>query len=163
MGAKRAVPGRSKPYNDLLLEWNRLNNPNFVEPVKRETKKEKKEKKDREREEKKKLMEQKKAMNATKKSGGKKGATIPAPIVETVDEVEEDVDSEVELDNMVRAVREAKNHGRIGVPMAVSEDVAMSSWFVVRREKVRCCRDQLYGALMGNRGGIASVPSMMRS
>lgn len=162
MGAKRAVPGRSRPYNDLLLEWNRQNNPNFVEPVKRETKKEKKEKKDREREEKKKLMDQKKAQNAAKKSGGKKGASAPAPVVESVEEMEEDVDSEVELDLMVLAVREARNRGRIGIPMAVSEEVGMSSWFVVRREKVRCCRDQLLGALMGARGGIAGVPPMMR-
>ena len=46
MGAKRAVQGRSKDYGILLLEWNRANNPNFVEPVKRESKKERKEKKD---------------------------------------------------------------------------------------------------------------------
>ena len=49
MGAKRAVLGRSKPYDELLLEWNRLNNPNFVEPVKRETKAERKERKEKER------------------------------------------------------------------------------------------------------------------
>ena len=53
MGAKRAVEGRSKPYDELLLEWNRLNNPNFVEPVKRESKAEKKAKKDKEKAEKK--------------------------------------------------------------------------------------------------------------
>lgn len=53
MGAKRSVLGRSKPYDELLLEWNRANNPNFVEPVKRESKKERKEKKDAEKREKK--------------------------------------------------------------------------------------------------------------
>lgn len=47
MGAKRAVQGRSRPYDELLLEWNRLNNPNFVEPVKRETKQERKERKEK--------------------------------------------------------------------------------------------------------------------
>src|ERR1700722_8317097 len=36
MGAKRAVQGRSKKYDELLIEWQRANNPNFVEPVKRE-------------------------------------------------------------------------------------------------------------------------------
>ena len=46
MGAKRAVQGRSKPYDELLLEWNRLNNPNWVEPVKRPTKQERKEQKE---------------------------------------------------------------------------------------------------------------------
>ncbi|KAH9034310.1 hypothetical protein EDB84DRAFT_1438188 [Lactarius hengduanensis] len=44
MGAKRAVKGRSKDYDELLLEWNRAHNPNWVEPVKRESKKERKEK-----------------------------------------------------------------------------------------------------------------------
>lgn len=53
MGAKRSVPGRSKAYDELLLDWNRANNPNFVEPVKRESKKERKEKKDAEKREKK--------------------------------------------------------------------------------------------------------------
>ncbi|TFY73914.1 hypothetical protein EWM64_g10098 [Hericium alpestre] len=53
MGAKRAVQGRSRPYDELLLEWNRANNPNFVEPVKRESKKERKEKKEREKRERK--------------------------------------------------------------------------------------------------------------
>lgn len=55
MGAKRAVMGRSRDYNDLLLDWNRMYNPNFVEPVKKETKAQKKEKKDKEKAEKKRL------------------------------------------------------------------------------------------------------------
>ena len=33
MGAKRGVQGRSKPYDELLREWRRANDPNFVEPV----------------------------------------------------------------------------------------------------------------------------------
>ena len=49
MGAKRAVQGRSKAYDELLLEWNRANNPNWVEPVKKETKAERKERKEREK------------------------------------------------------------------------------------------------------------------
>jgi hypothetical protein len=53
MGAKRSVLGRSKKYDELLLEWQRANNPNFVEPVKRVSKAEKKEKRDKERMEKK--------------------------------------------------------------------------------------------------------------
>lgn len=30
MGAKRAVPGRSRPYDELLLEWQRVHNPALV-------------------------------------------------------------------------------------------------------------------------------------
>lgn len=30
MGAKRAVPGRCKPYDELLLEWQKANNPAFL-------------------------------------------------------------------------------------------------------------------------------------
>ena len=33
MLAKRALPGRSKPYDELLLDWKRANDPKFVEPV----------------------------------------------------------------------------------------------------------------------------------
>lgn len=58
MGAKRAVPGRSRDYDELLLEWNRLNNPNFVEPVKRESKAAKKERKEKEKAEKKRLAQE---------------------------------------------------------------------------------------------------------
>ena len=34
MGAKRAVQGRSKAYDELLFEWNRANNPDWVDPLK---------------------------------------------------------------------------------------------------------------------------------
>ncbi|KAF5335024.1 hypothetical protein D9758_016191 [Tetrapyrgos nigripes] len=45
MGAKRAVQGRSRKYDDLLLVWQREHNPNFVEPVKKQRRlKEEKEK-----------------------------------------------------------------------------------------------------------------------
>ncbi|KAL7424416.1 SAGA complex subunit Sgf73 [Cryptotrichosporon argae] len=36
VGAKRAVAGRSRPYDELHLEWQRVHNPNFKEPVKRD-------------------------------------------------------------------------------------------------------------------------------
>ena len=34
MGAKRAVQARSKAYDELLFEWNRANNPDWVDPLK---------------------------------------------------------------------------------------------------------------------------------
>ena len=55
MGAKRSVQGRSRNFDELLLDWQRANKPNFVEPVKRESKAEKKEKREKERLEKKRL------------------------------------------------------------------------------------------------------------
>lgn len=33
VGLKRAVTGRSRPYDELYLDWQRANNPNFKEPV----------------------------------------------------------------------------------------------------------------------------------
>jgi len=164
MGAKRAVAGRSRPYDELYLDHQRLHNPNFVEPVKRETKKEKKEKRDKEREEKRKLLEAKKASQAATGGGSKKkkgkndtvaGANAAANQVD--DEVDEDIDSEVELDAMVKGVTTAKQAGQIAVPLAVGEDYSVGSWFVARRERLRCCRDQLYSAFMGNRGGLGGM------
>ncbi|WVW86374.1 hypothetical protein I302_108420 [Kwoniella bestiolae CBS 10118] len=38
VGAKRSVEGRSRPYDELYLEWQREHNPNFKEPQKREVK-----------------------------------------------------------------------------------------------------------------------------
>ncbi|KAI9064070.1 SCA7-domain-containing protein [Trametes sanguinea] len=183
MGAKRAVQGRSKPYDELLLEWNRANNPNFVEPVKRESKAERKERKEREKAEKKRLAMEAAAaagIDVTKKGtsalpGGttKKGkkatsattattATITtAAQVGPTDDVFEnldDLDSEGELDSLIRATRTAHQRGLIGTPLAVPCDT--SSLFVVRRERLRTCNQLLANALMPSRSAI--VPAAPR-
>lgn len=167
MGAKRAVQGRTRPYDELLLEWNRTNNPNWVEPVKRETKAEKKEKREKEKAEKKRLALEaaaaagvditKKgaaaAWGAGTKKGGKKAAAAAAAVAaatrlaEGDDGMEnyDDIDSEAEVDSLVQSVRTAQNKGMIGVPLAIPCDA--SSWFVARRERLRNCRDLLANAL----------------
>ncbi|KAI0078660.1 SCA7-domain-containing protein [Panus rudis PR-1116 ss-1] len=175
MGAKRAVEGRSKKYDELLLEWNRANNPNFVEPVKRESKAERKARKEAEKAEKKRLeleaaaalgidlnatQPPKKAAGATSGSGTKKtkkatgaatSTTTAAPAKTTSaiildDDDMDDIDSEDEVDHLVNAVRIAQDRGVLGVPLAVPYDAG--SWFVARRERVRTCRDLLAGCLM---------------
>ncbi|KAI0675745.1 SCA7, zinc-binding domain-containing protein [Trametes maxima] len=183
MGAKRSVQGRSKPYDELLLEWNRANNPNWVEPVKKESKAERKERKEREKAEKKRLAMETAAAaghDAPKKgsssaAGGstKKGkkasattATATAAVSATAhigptDDVYEnldDLDSETELDSLVRAVRIAHSRGIVGTPLAVPCDT--SSWFVARRERLRTCNQLLANALMPTRN--ASVPVVNR-
>lgn len=77
MGAKRAVQGRSRDYDELLIEWQRANNPNWVEPVKRETKAEKKEKREKEKAEKKRLAGEKAGVNGVGDGNtpGKKATT----------------------------------------------------------------------------------------
>jgi len=184
MGAKRAVQGRSKLYDELLLDWNRANNPNFVEPVKRESKKERKEKKEKEKRERKQKeleelarkkgidlskpgaeaqLEQLKASTKKKKAtttaavAGGTGTTATGnaaagdddPALENLAEI----DSEDELDSMAQSVRVAQDRGILGVPLAVPCDAG--SWFVVRRERLRNCRDLFAGALM--KGGVSSV------
>jgi len=188
MGAKRAVQGRSRDYDVLLLEWQRANNPNFVEPVKRESKAEKKEKREREKMEKKRLAGEAAAalgldpavaskksatVTSTSKKVGKKAAAAAAAAVRLAEELREDVsddlddlDSEVEVEDLIRSVRVAKEGGGIGVPLAVPSDA--SSWFVQRRERARCCRDLLLNALgsgggTGAPGGIVSMGMANRS
>ncbi|TFK71615.1 SCA7-domain-containing protein [Pluteus cervinus] len=167
MGAKRAVQGRSKLYDELLLEWQRANNPNFVEPVKRETKAEKKEKREREKLEKKReaaaalgvdpstLVTKKSTTVGSTKKVGKKAATTTVKTAEELGEDPpenlDDLDSEAEVDELVRVVRSSREKGIIGVPLAVTCDAG--SWFVQRRERARCCRDLLLGALGGGAGG----------
>lgn len=142
MGAKRAVLGRSKPYDELLLDFQRANDPNFVEPVKRETKAEKKAARDKEREEKKRLLAEAKAaagVNATPVKKKKPPAAAVVPMHE--EEPEEDLgalDSEEEIENLARAVRTAVRKGIVGVPLAVPNEV--SSWFVQRRENYSTLR-----------------------
>jgi len=185
MGAKRAVQGRSKPYDELLLEWNRANNKNFVEPVKRESKKERKEKKEKEKKERKQReleelarkkgidlskpgaeaqLEQLKASTKKKKTtttsaavsgmgpgtAGNAAGGDEDPALENLAEV----DSEEELESMARSVRVAQDRGLLGAPLAVPCDAG--SWFVVRRERLRTCRDLFAGALMKG-GGVSSV------
>ncbi|KIJ70023.1 hypothetical protein HYDPIDRAFT_171939 [Hydnomerulius pinastri MD-312] len=161
MGAKRAVQGRSKAYDELLLEWNRANNPNWVEPVKKETKAEKKEKREKEKAEKKRLaMEAALAMglDPSKNMGTKKAPKKPQ-LPTSVSRFEgdegaenlDDLDSEAEVDSLVKAVQQAQLRGVIGVPLAVPS--SESSWFVVRRERLRNCRDLLASALAPSHGG----------
>lgn len=159
MGAKRAVQGRSRPYDELLLDWNRAHNPNFVEPVKRETKAEKKEKREREREEKRKAKELegelKKGQKKVTKGGGKKKGSKDGKGVgqntnegdEDAEGGEEDIDSEAEVDGLVKALRIARHKGLIGVPLAIADDMNAGTFFVARRERLRNCRDLLAGAL----------------
>ncbi|CCM02451.1 uncharacterized protein FIBRA_04550 [Fibroporia radiculosa] len=181
MGAKRAVQGRSKPYDELLLEWNRLNNPNWVEPVKRESKAERKERKEREKVEKKRLAMEaaaaagvdlskkgassaltgatkkgKKASSAAAAAAAVAAATVPPG--EDVYENLDDIDSEAEVDSLVHAVRIAHDRGLISVPLAVPCDA--SSWFVARRERLRSCSQLIAGALMPQRSSAAPGPRL---
>lgn len=164
MGAKRAVEGRSRKYDDLLLDWQRENNPNFVEPVRRESKAEKKEKKEKEKLEKRRLAEEQAAalgIDITKrgalaslpKKTGRKAVTAATTqrIIDSLkDDFEEnldDLDSEAEVDDLVRVVREARDNGLIAQPLAVPCDAG--SWFVQSRERARVCRDLLASAFPG--------------
>jgi SAGA-associated factor 73 len=163
MGAKRAVEGRSRPYNDLLLDWQREHNPNFVEPVKRESKAEKKERKEKEKEEKKKQAQQaaiaagldpnKKPTTTAPKKSTKKSTTTGATVriadaaADVAEENLDDLDSEAEVDELVHSLRIARDNGVIAQPLALPCDA--SSWFVQRRERARVCRDFLVTALGG--------------
>lgn len=167
MGAKRSVLGRSRNYDELLLDWNRAHNPNFVEPVKRETKAEKKEKRDREREEKRKLKElegeKKGTKKGTKKKGGKDGVGASVGVGGVVDEeeegVEDGVDEDVEVEGLVKAIRIARQRGVIGVPLATADEMNAGTFFVARRERLRNCRDLLVGAL--TRRTLTGAPQRM--
>ncbi|KAL1747495.1 SCA7, zinc-binding domain-containing protein [Schizophyllum fasciatum] len=179
MGAKRAVEGRSKDYDVLLLEWQREHNPNFVEPVKKERGPSKKERKEMERQEKLRLAAEaaaaglpnpntkKKAPAATsapKKSKKAQAAAAAAAAVvakEDANENLEDLDSETEVDELVRSYRAARERGIIGMPLAVPGDAGI--WFVQRRERARCCHDLLASALRGDaKNGMGIMGTAVR-
>ncbi|KAF9556664.1 SCA7-domain-containing protein [Agrocybe pediades] len=187
MGAKRSVQGRSRNYDELLLEWQRANNPNFVEPVKRETKAEKKEKREKEKLEKKRLAgeaaaalgldpattgKKSGASSSTKKIGKKAAAAAAAQqrlaeeLREDVSEDLEDLDSEVEVEEVIRSVRTARERGTIGEPLAVPCDAG--TWFIQRRERARYCRGLLQSSLSsvggtGVPGGISALGLVSRT
>ncbi len=165
MGAKRAVQGRSKAYDELLTALQIERNPDYKEKPKRQTKQEKQEKKEKEKQEKKRIAAEQAAAVAavkiasgggsskkSKKSGGSggvggSGTVTMQPVEEEIEEENMDeIDSEAELDSLVKAVRTAQTFGLIGAPLAVPRDAG--SWFVARRETLRNCGDQLAGALM---------------
>lgn len=157
MGAKRSVEGRSKGYDELLLEWNRAHKPNFVEPVKRQSKEEKKIQKEKEKAEKAaaKQAEKESALAAAlaagekpKKSGGSKKKTkvefmVDPPLEEevTMDAMEQ----QLEVDRLASAVRTLRQNGYGAAPMALPADSRL--FFLKRREMVLSSRDLLSQAL----------------
>jgi SAGA-associated factor 73 len=149
MLAKRSVPGRSKPYDELILDWKRANIPGFVEPVKRQTKAEKKEQKDREREEKRKMLEAA-GVVVGKNAGGKRGAAAAAKKLAAQaaleDQEEMEMDSDVEVESLVRALKSSPV-----VPMATPDN--MGNFFIERNERLRCCGDIMLAALTRGNGG----------
>ena len=159
MGAKRGVKGRSKDYDELLDDFNRERNPNY-EPPKRISKEDKKKKKEAEKAEKKRLAreaaeaaaERRQAAGGAVKKGKKVAVRAGSVVVhdEAEDENMDDVDSEAELESMVKAVRTAHASNLIAVPLAVPYDAG--SWFVARRERLRDCKDLLASALMPRPG-----------
>ncbi|KAG8753214.1 hypothetical protein FRC14_006315 [Serendipita sp. 396] len=157
MGAKRAVEGRSKAYDELLLEWNRAHKPNFVEPVKRPTKEEKKQQKDKEKAEKAAIKQAEKqsaiaaalaAGDKPKKSGGSKKktkaeTTVEAPIEEEV--IVDPMEQQTEVDRLISAVRTLRQNGYGAMPLAVPADARL--FFLKRRELVASSRELLTQAL----------------
>jgi SAGA-associated factor 73 len=172
MVAKRSVIGRSKGYDELLLDWKRANVPGFVEPQKKETKAERKAKKEAEKEQKRQEMiaagiipgskknKSKGADGVTKKSKKAKaaagvvigdkptkgGKTIKTPGFPEEEEEEEDYDSEVEMESLLTAVRLARPF--TAVPLAQPTNPA--NFFVSRNEVLRNCTDTMRFALSGS-------------
>ncbi|KAF9518682.1 hypothetical protein BS47DRAFT_1338127 [Hydnum rufescens UP504] len=128
MLAKRALPGRSKPYDELLLDWRRANDPKFVEPVPkppRVPKKEAKERKERERLEKRaadiaaglidpnapfvtpKKKKSKKVPGANGVTGSNAGPGGAGP-AEYDSEDGKDLDSDVEVDALINSVHRSR-------------------------------------------------------
>lgn len=154
MGAKRAVEGRSKPYDELLLEWNRAHKPNFVEPVKRQTKEEKKAQKEKERAEKaaQKQAEKESALAAALAAGEKpkKSGKKKAKVEFLVEEVEEEVvldpmEQQLEVDRLVNVVRTLRSNGFGATPMARPSEGRL--FWLNRREVVVQSRESLAQAL----------------
>lgn len=164
MNAKRSVQGRTKSYDQLFIEHKRATDPNYVEPVKRETKAEKKAKKDRERE----LKKAEKEAVATKKrkhpgapnQGGLGGGTngtgalgaaggLGGHARGTSEDYESGLDTDVELDMLVRSVRASRP-----TPLAHRENVG--NWFIARNEWLRSTRDLLGDALGGGATGFSA-------
>lgn len=157
MGAKRAVPGRSKDYDELLKDWYRLHNPNWVEPVKKPTKEEKKAKKEQEKAEKAAAKAAEKAEAAAKalaagekpKKGNSKKKKPKVDFVMDVPEEEEEIlnpmEQEAEVDALVEAVQSMRRNGYGAQPLAVPQDTYL--YFLEKRERVEAATVTLYEAL----------------
>ena len=164
MNAKRAVQGRTKDYDVLFVEHKRATDPNYVEPVKRETKAEKKAKKDRERELKKAEKEavaakKRKHPGAPNQGGSGMGASGAGTIGTaggagaqargTSTDYESGLDTDVELEVLVRSVRASRP-----TPLADRDNVG--NWFIARNEWLRSTRDLLGDALGGGATGFSA-------
>ncbi|KAH7103639.1 SCA7-domain-containing protein [Auriculariales sp. MPI-PUGE-AT-0066] len=132
MAKKRAVLGRSKTFDELLRDLNRLD-PNFCEPATRLTKEERAAKKAQEKEEKKLAQRLIKATSTTtRKVKAAPKAAIPPDVDDEEDEDELDLLSfELEFESIVFALRAAVRRGVIGVPLAIPDQ---GHFFVKRTE-----------------------------
>ncbi|KZP01613.1 SCA7-domain-containing protein [Calocera viscosa TUFC12733] len=169
MGPKRAVVGRSRPFDELQQEMLRLN-PKYKEPMKRKTKEEKAAEKAREKEEKRlekerekglkneeraKLMAGKAALKAgsvatVKGIGGakKKGTAAQraaAAAAEAAElEAERQLDSEEEVDALVLVAQRLKKRAQPITPVP-----GATLFFLQRMANYAPCRDELLEALGG--------------
>ncbi|EJU03630.1 SCA7-domain-containing protein [Dacryopinax primogenitus] len=169
MGPKRAVVGRSRPFDELQQEMLRLN-PKYKEPMKRKSKEEKAAEKAKEKEEKRlekerekglkneekaKLAAGKAALKATTTTavkpglGGKKKGTAAqraaAAAAEAAElEAEKQLDSEEEVDSLVLVAQRLKKLAQPITP------VPGAPWFFLQRmANYAPCRDELLEALGG--------------
>lgn len=163
MGAKRAVPGRSRPYDELLLEWQRIHNPALVAKLEEReravaaSKAAAAERKNRKALEKRKKIRSRDASAATAeggmavsraKEGGGPSATNgtalkiqedPQSDMFSLGFSEEDVD--VEIKELIMAIRSASNNERTKIlPLAQH---SFAGLYTRKLHTLRSCRELL--------------------
>jgi len=167
MGPKRAVVGRSRPFDELQQEMLRLN-PKYKEPMKRKSKEEKAAEKAREKEEKRLEKEREKGLKNEEKAklaagkaalkatvvpgmkvigGGKKKGTAAqraaAAAAEAAElEAERQLDSEEEVDALVLVAQRLKKRSQPITPVP-----GATLFFLQRMANYAPCRDELLEAL----------------
>jgi len=182
MGPKRAVVGRSRPFDELQQEMLRLN-PKYKEPMKRKSKEEKAVERAREKEEKRLEKEREKGLKNEEKAkiaagkaalkahttvgvkpvggGAKKKGTAAqraaAAAAEAAElEAERQLDSEEEVDALVVVAQKLKKRAQPITPVP-----GATLFFLQRMANYAPCRDELLEALGG--GQAQTRNSMMGS
>jgi SAGA-associated factor 73 len=91
VGSKRAVEGRTRPYDELYIEWQRINNPNFKEPAPRKDKAAREEEK----------------RQKNRGDEARKKIKKPKPVGASVETLGADEDESEEMEALIRATRYA--------------------------------------------------------
>ncbi|PWN43061.1 SCA7-domain-containing protein [Ceraceosorus guamensis] len=153
MRAKREVPGRSQPYDDLLLEWQKAHNPNFVAKLEEKERMLAANAEAKAKRAKEKLKAKRKGNLGRKLDAQTDKGTVR--VLNAEEEEEEDEDMDDELDSVLHSLRDASRTASTrALPIMVPDFAGI---YTARRRRLIRCRE-LFRTAIGTQPMPLPIP-----